>query len=104
MNTLKKKREDMLVTHKLPKEQDKNKDGRESTEKGKESLKSLEELKLIKKRLASTKDQHERQLIVEMIQQRFGNEHAERIVKELRLLEDTSSLGEGTPPDTKEEN
>jgi hypothetical protein len=104
MNILKKKREleDMLITHKLPKEQDKNKAGRESIEKEKEGLKSLEELNQMKRRLASTSDQNERELIVEMIQKRFGNEAAEEIVKELRLLkdsEDVSPTENSTPPD-----
>ena len=109
MNILKKKREleDMLITHKLPKEQDKNKAGRESIEKEKEGLKSLEELNQMKKRLASTSDQNERELIVEMIQKRFGNETAEEIVKELRLLkdsEDVSPAENGTLPDRKRED
>ena len=92
----------MLITHKLPKEQDKDKTEREAIEK--EDSKSLEELDQMKKRLASTSDQNERETILDMIQKRFGNETAERIIKELRLLkdyEDVSQEGKSAASDKK---
>jgi hypothetical protein len=43
------------------------------------------ELDKMKKRLAATTDPGERKIILEAIQARFGNDVAEKVVKELRL-------------------
>ena len=96
MKAFKKKKEleDMLITHKLPKEQDKDKAGREVIEKGAEGAKSLKDLDQMKRRLASTSDQNEREMVLDMNQKQFGNETAERIVKELRLLKNYGGVSQ----------
>lgn len=43
------------------------------------------ELEKMKKRLAATTDPAERKMLLESIQARFGNDEAEKVVKELRL-------------------
>ncbi len=103
MKALKKKREreDMLITHKPKTAQDRDKTGREGISREAESVKGLRKLK---QRLASTSDPHEREKIMETIQTRFGNETAERIVRELKLLEEdegSSQSGTASPPSEK---
>ena len=90
MKALRKKKEleDMLITHKLSKEQEKDKTGRESVAKEAKEVKATKEFEQMKKRLALTGDQKEREFILEMIQKRYGNETAEKIISELRLLKD----------------
>ena len=82
----KKKRDDDLPATK-PKTAAKEarKAGKEPIDKGKADMKSTVELEEMKNRLAASKDTQERKMILAAIQERFGNEMAEKIVAELRL-------------------
>jgi hypothetical protein len=78
---------DLLVTHRPSKEKthDEHREAtpdRETSESGRERLNEL------KKRLVLTHDREKIEEILESIQADFGNDVAERIIKELRLTED----------------
>lgn len=105
MKELRKKREleDMLITHK-PKEQDKDKTGREAKDKGKADVKDFRKLERMKRKLFSTTDPNEGEAILDTIQEVFGNEVAEDVIKGLRLLKGesgTSTSDSGTYSDKK---
>lgn len=87
MKEMKKKKEnDDLPANKPPqKAQDKLKNGKDPVEKKKEEAKSMENLELIKKKLALTRDPVEKKRILDSIQQQFGNETAGRVIEEFRV-------------------
>jgi hypothetical protein len=85
----KKKRDDDLPANKpKPVPQEARKAGQEPADNGKTDMKSPAELEEMKIRLAASKDTQERKMILGTIQQRFGNEMAEKVVAELRLRKD----------------
>ncbi len=82
MQEFKKKKdlEEMLVVHR-PAGQEKDKVGREG-DKGREGMQSAIELEQLKKRLLSAADLHEQEMLLKMIRGRFGNEAADKAIRE----------------------
>ena len=78
---------DLLVTHRPPKEKTHN-DHRETTAGRETSETGRARLDELKKRLLRTSDREKIEEILESIQADFGNNVAERVIKELRLTED----------------
>lgn len=87
MKELRKRREleDMLITHK-PKEKEKNKIGREEKDKEKEDVKNIKYLERMKRKLFSSSDPNEREVILNTIMKSYGNDVAEEVIRELRLI------------------
>ena len=77
----------MLVTHRPPKEKT-HIEPREVTSDRETSESGRAPLNELKKRLMLTHDREKIEEILESIQADFGNDVAERIIKELRLTED----------------
>jgi hypothetical protein len=84
----KKEGEDLPANKPRVNAQDKSKTGDEPMDRGNGEMKTPGELERMKSRLDATTDPTERKMILNSIQQQFGNAVAEKIVTKLRLKKD----------------
>jgi hypothetical protein len=84
----KKKADDLPANRPVSKPEDKVKTAKEPVDKPTADTKDQSELERMKNRLAVARDPRERKMILDAVQERFGNEIAEKIIAELRLRKD----------------